>query len=804
MTSLRQDLRFALGTARRGRIAGILAIASLALGVAGNAVVFGTMDALLFRPLPYPEADRLVLLGEREKDRPAIVLVSLTSAYASWAEYQERTRTLDTWAALSPTFFSLGGGGQTVPVTGAYVTPDFLPLLGATTVRGRLPTPEESRPGGPRVAVVRAEYWARNAAVEDPIGAMLTLNGQPYEVVGVLREGFEFLVPGIEIWVPLQEDPRSPLATRHTVISVARMAPGVTMGAVKAEVAAVARRIEEEHPATRRGWTADALNLRHEFPDPHSRRYMAVLQVAVFLVLLIACANIVNLLLARSQERRREIALRTALGADRLRILRQLLRESLWIAAIGGVLGLGMAAIGIRFVAASFGRVLAGNFSPALDLRVLTFIAGTTLLCGLVFGLMPAIQTLRTNQLEALRQGPGGGAGGKLHRRVGSGLVAAEIALCFVALAGGVALVRGFLSERDSPPGFRAERLLTIQFTVPHWKYDEDGSAALLDRLLQRAGELPELESVALINTLPQNLLPPRDTFRVPGAPIDPGAAAPRAVLLSAAPGYLRTFGVPLQEGRFFEAGDRTGALPVVVVSRALAERRFPDGAVGRHVQFQGAVREVVGVAGNVQQSLVQHAAGEEAIYVPLAQVTPRRLFLVARTRREPLAAAGALSAVIREADADIAINAVETMSAYGRRYLVGIDIFNAILLVFGVFALLLAALGTYGVVAYAVAQRSHEIGVRMAVGATPGRVVRLFAWQGLRLALLGLAAGAVVLLPVLALVGSVLSGFGLAPLGASVILAVALLLLAVTIGASALPASRAAAVDPVRVLRAE
>lgn len=811
MSLVSRDLRIALRTQRSGRVAHLIALFSLALGVAGNAVVFSIVSAVLFRPLPYPDADRIVVLGEREASQPDLAILTLTSSLATWADYREQSRTLSGWAAFNPGFLSLSTGAGSVPVKTGAVTPSFFETLGARTVRGRLFTEAEGVPGGPKLALLSWEYWQGEArAGEDPIGRVLTLNGEPYEVIGVLAEGFEFIVPDIEVWLPLQRDPYAAARHRRSVVSVARMAPDVTMAEVEAEVAVIAERIEREHPETRGDWTVDALNLRTEIPDPQSRLYFLILQASVFIVLLIACVNIAILLLAWSQDRRREIALRAALGAGPFRIFAQLTRESLVMGVIGGTAGLAIAAGGIELIADRFiSSVMPRMWLPSLDTRVVLFTIGISVLCGLIFGLFPALQSVRANQVDALKEGRGVGfSGGQRRGRVRRALVVAEIALSLVALGSGSVLVRSFLDMKNRDPGYEASTLLTVRFSLPSWKYEDAARGiSVLDRIRERSAALPGVLSAALTTALPQDLFPSTDTFSIEGQPIQGDAGAPRAVSVRASPDYWQTFDVPLLQGRFFEESDRADGAPVAVINRTMARHRFPDRSpLGYRISIRGKSREIVGVAADVRQSLMggQGEGFEEAVYMPLAQDPQGAAYLVARTVGDPRALSEPIRRAIAGIDPDVTINTVETMEEYANKYSFGFEVFNAIFGGFGVFALLLASLGTYGVVSYSVSQRNHEIGVRLALGGRARDIVAMIAMHGVRLTIAGLLVGTFLLVPVLALIGRVLEEFSLAPVEPLIVVAVATLLFGVTVAASIIPASRAARVDPMRVLKAE
>ncbi len=810
MASLAQDLRFALQTHRKGRLVALFAIISLALGIAGNVVVFSLVNTLIFKPLPYPEPDRIVLLGQRERGFPALAIFSITSSFSIWEDYRTQSRTLIDWAAFSPTTLSRSLETHSVSVRAARVTPSFFRLLGAGTVRGRIFADEEGVEGGPKLTLLSWSYWQTAfAADNDPTGRVITLDGEPHEVVGVLAENFEFMMP-VDLWMPLQQDPRSLSRGSRTVVSIARMAAGTTMEQVDAEVAAIAERIEAEYPEAFRGWTMDPMNFRTEIPDPSSRLYMAIIQGAVLFVLLIACVNITNLLVARGRDRAAEIAIRTALGAQRLSIVLQLVRESMIMAALGGVAGLGLAAIGIATIARRLGPWTPRMWQPSLDVNVVVFTTGVTVVCGLMFGLFPALQSFRASQFEALKHGAAGSATSQRRGRAAAALVVAEIALSLVALGGGSVLAQSFLELLNRDPGFESDDLLTVAVKAPYWKYtgaaDEPPLYALFEEVQRRVAALPGVVSAAFVHPLPKTLFVSRSAFRIEGQP-PPEGAAPQAVSLTASPDYLETLRTPLLRGRFFEATDEAGAPPVAVVNRELAERRFGTrNPVGERIVFRGKSRRIIGVAANVQQSLTPLPGGgaAEAVYIPLAQSPRVDARLVVRTSGEDTTLAELIRTEIGNIDPDVTIAAIETMNDYTGRYTVVVDVFTRILGGFGILALLLASLGTYGVVAYTVGQRTHEIGVRMAMGAEARQVVRMIALEGIKLSALGLVIGAALLLPVTTLIGRVQESFALAPLDPLTLLAVGFMLFVVTAIASIVPATRASSVDPMLVLKTD
>lgn len=809
MLPVGRDLRRILPAHRRGRIAAFFAILSLALGIAGNGIFFSWTDTFLFEPLPYAQPERVVLLGESREGRRTLAMVSMFTALPTWEDFRERSRTLEDWAALRYHLMSLSEGDRSVSVFVGQTTPGLFHTLGVEPVRGRAFTEDEGKEGAPGVALATWDFWTeRGGADSGLLNSELVLDGLPYLVVGVLPEDFEVLVGNLDLWIPLQADPARWPRDARGVISLARMSPGVGMEAVRTEVADISRHLQSEYPEAMGGWEMRAYHMDTEIPDPQSPLHLAIIQGLVFLVLLIVCANVAMLLLARGEERRREMALRTALGAGRIRIVGQHLRESMAVAGVGGLLGILLTVVGIRAVAGIVDpTILPDMFTPEVDPRVMGFTAGVVLLSGLAFGLAPAIQSLRQDHAEVLKVGHGASAGGgRRSAWVSRALVAGEIALCLVALGGGSVLVQTFRSVHRADPGFEDENLLVVEFGLPHWKYEgPEEWLQVMERLEEGAAELPGVRSVGLVSQPPQALMVASDTFRVEGAPEVEERA--QAQILRASPGHRPTLEMPLLAGRFFDERDRRSSPPVVVVSESLADRHFPRGnPVGRRLSLRGASREIVGVVGDVQQSLVPQAEGglDGAIYIPLAQEPGTNAFLLARTGTDPLGLADPVRRAFWDVDPDVTVHAAETQAAYARRFTAPLDFVVPFVTIFGFFALLLASLGTYGVVTHAVARRSHELGVRLAVGARPSEVVRLIAGQGLLMATAGLAAGTLLLIPVLRVAGATLEGFAITSVEPVTVVAVGGVLLAVTLLAAVVPATRAGRVDPLTVLRVE
>ena len=793
-----QDLRFAVRDLRKGILVSTLAVLSLALAIGGNTTVFSFVNALLFRPLPYPEPHEIVLLGEREEAAAPTVVASA----ANLVDWRERNRSFEDVAGFRPAPMSLGAGERPEPIIAAQVSPGFFDILGAEPLRGRTFREDDGRDGAHRVVVLGHRFWRdRYDEGVDPSGDVLVLNREPYTIVGILPGDFEFFNPQVQLWVPLVLDRAKLSRDSRDTVGLARLRDGVTTEQAKDDIASIHRALESEFPESNRGFVVDLLNFQYDIPDRRGRIMFGLLQGALVFVLLIACVNIANLLLARTQARRREIALRTALGASRRRVVRQLLTESLILAVLGGALGLALGVAGNRLLARSFADAIPTYWVPVIDARVLAMTLGLTALAGVLFGLSPAWMSFKVNLSEAVKEG-GRGSAGTSRRFVSRALVVAQIALSIVLLGGGSVLVQSFLALRHSDPGFDMDDLLTVTVSLPEG--DDVDRALLTERLVERAESLPGVTHAAASSALPQNVFITTIGFSPDDRQPVGEEALPRAILVVSSPEYLETLGFPVLRGRFFTKADREELAAVAVVSQALADRHWPRGeALGRRVTIQGVSREIIGVVGDVRQSVInQGESSQGAIYVPVAQQPITAPFLLLRTRVEPASLSGSVRNELVSVDSRVSIGQIQTMNEFVDQFFVGANFFNSILTGFGVLALLLASLGTYGVLAYNVSQRSQEFGVRMALGAGPERILRLVTRQGIKLGLLGLLIGAPGVIGVARIINSILVYSP--PVNPLTILGVFVVLFLATFAASYIPARRAALLDPVIVLRQE
>lgn len=797
---LAQDLRLAVRSLRRDWLVNLVAVVSLALALAGNTTVFSLVNAVLYRPLPYPEPERIVLMGEREAGGPQ----TLTTSPANFLDWRERNRAFGEMAAFLPAPVVIGRGARPVTVAGARVSPAFFAILGAPVLRGRAFAEAEGEVGRDDVVLVTDEFLAVHMPeLVDPVGEEVFVDGRTRTIAGVLPGEFEFFLPDLQVWLPLTFDPATVSRDERTIFVLGRMRPGVTMEQTREDMQRVWDALVLEHPESNAGYLIDVANFRTELPNAQARTLFGLVQGAVFFVLLIACVNIANLMSARGHRRQREIALRVILGAGRRHILRQLLVESFVLAGLAGAAGVIAARAGVQVIGSRFAGAVASPYIPELDLTVLLFSLVMTVLAAVLFGLIPARQSLRVDLAGAVNEGGRGVAGGVHRKRMSRTLVVAEIALSLVLLAGAGIMVQGFLGLRNADPGFDPDGLLTAPVSLP-----VESARERLDMLAEvtaRARTVPGVEGVTVATALPMNALAAGDAFTVAGRAAPEGEARPKAFWAAVDGDYLAAMRTQLVRGRFFEPADREDAALVAVVNEALARAHFPGvDALGQRLSFRGGEREIVGVVQDTRQSIIgtdiANPGADPAIFLPLAQSTPGSLFLIVRAQGDPVAVAAPLRARLEAVHARLVLGRMQTLQELIEQQWVGIDVMNVVLRGFGYLALLLAALGTYGVLAYNVAQRGHEIGIRMAVGARASQVVRLIVRQGVWLGVLGVAAGAPVVFAVVRVLRYALQGLGTVETGG--VFVVAGTLMVATVLASLLPALRAARMHPVEALR--
>jgi putative ABC transport system permease protein len=805
LETLWQDLRYSARTLRKSPGLTATVLVSLALGIGANTAIFGVVNALLLRPFPVDEPDRLVWVWGKFS-RGDVARVSP----ADLRDYRAQNDVFEHLAAYAEASFNRGGVAEPERLEAVIVTADFFDTLRVAPALGRGFTPDDEQVREPNVVLLSYGLWQRRFG-QDPsvVGTSILLDGRRVTVVGVLPAGFTF--PGeVDLWapVPLLADEMS-ARSAHFLRPIARLNPGVTLTQAQAATDTIAKRLEAQYPASNSGWSL-RLEPMHDVVVQDIRLALVVLAGAVGLVLLLACANIANLLLARAGARRREITVRSALGASRSRIVRQLLTETALLALVGAALGLLLAVWGTQVLVAHLPADVVGFFpggvSVRLDARVLGFTAAVSMLTGLVCGAIPAIQVSRPDLTDVLKEGGRGGTWGIRSNRLRSALVVAEVAGSVVLLVGAGLLLRSFLRLRDTDPGVDASKVLSMRVVLSSPRYQEKAPrVAFFDEALGRIAALPGVESVGTINALP---LAPRqggDTyFTIPGRPLENANDRPVAQFRRVSDGYFRTMGIPVLGGRAFTVEEVRTNAPVVIINATMARHYFPDvDPVGQRLAIDifGEIveSEIVGVVGDVRQFALEAEASEE-MYVPTLAAAYTNI--VVRTSGDPHTYVSAVRGELLGVDADQPVANVKTMAEYveestGSRQL------NLLLLgVFAGVALLLAAVGIYGVTAYSVTQRTHEIGIRMALGAGRRDVMRLVLRHGLVLAVAGVAVGLAAALALARVLESLL--YGVSATDAVTFAGVSSLLAVVALAACYVPARRAARVDPLISLRHE
>ena len=804
MTGIVQDLRYAARTLGKRPAFTAIVIVVLALGIGANAAVFSVVNAVLLRPLPFPEPERLVEVHLATPDGDPRGAVSAVD-FEDWRETNHVFRSISLVNTASRGL-TLTGGAEPEQLPTAYVHPAFFGTLGVPPALGRALRPDENVPGGNRVAVLSHRIWLRRFGGDTSIpGRSVTLDGQPYTVAGVMPASFRFPDAAIDVWAPesLIDAARAPRRRDNRFQRViARLDSGVTLEAARAEMGTIAARLVAQYPETNAGRaTVTLVPLRDSLVGESVRSAILILLGAVVLVLLIACANVGNLLLERALARRREIAVRLALGAGRARIVRQVLAECALLAGAGGALGLAFGAWSIEAL-----LNLARHFLPAqndviVDGRVLGFTLLVSLVSALVFGAVPAIGLSRTAPQLILREDSRSATAGPGGRRLRAVLVVAETALALVLVVGAMLMVTSFTRLRSVDPGFDPGGVLTVSMNASSTRYPERPQfLAYYGEVLSGVRRIPGVQSAGSTRNLPLQGAAEHWPVIVDVQPAVPEGSEPIVAVHQISPEYLRAMRIPLLQGRDFNEQDVETTPDVVIVSQAFARRHWPvGGAVGRTLRSGERTATVVGVCGDVRQRRLD-ADGEPTVYVPQAQ-NPRRGFtLVLRARGDPLALAPAVRAAIRAVDPEHPILRIAAMDEVLGESVSQPRLMSALLAVFGGLALCLAMLGVYGVISCGVALRTREFGVRMALGARPWDVLAIVLRQGAGLALTGVAIGTAAALGLTRLLSAHL--FEVGATDGRTFVSVAALLFATSLVASYLPARRATRVDPLAALR--
>jgi putative ABC transport system permease protein len=807
MMQLGQDLRFGVRLLTKAPGFTAVALATLALGIGAATSIFSVVDAVVFKPLPFRDPDRVVVLWEKN---PSLNRFRMSVAVGNFSEWSQQARMVEGVAGVFDARINLTGGpnGRVDPeeLKVERVSASMFPMLGVQPIIGRAFRAEEDRPGHANFALLSHSLWERKFGADPAIaGKTISLRDQPYTVVGVLPGGFGVLDPSVDVYVPLALNGNDPHFTGARMLMViARLSPGATLDRAKTEMETIGARLEQSNPAVNRGWRPNLFPIQDELFG-NVQKAMLVLLAAVGFLVLMACANVANLLLAHGAARQKEIAIRAALGATRRRLMAQLLCESVVLALAGGALGLALARGSVALVARLGPASIPRLTQATVDGRLFLFAFAVSVLTGILFGMAPAIQGSRANLNAALTEGGRGGTAGRAARRVRSALVVAEIALAVLVLIGAGLLLRSFARLRRVDPGFEPQGLLTLRIPMGGGRNNAiDRRVAFFRQVTDRVAVLPGVRAVGAVSELPLTGLGLGSMFWIDGRPLPPAEQRPVAMTRGATAGYFRTIGIPLIAGRFFNDADTAASQPVAIVDETLAKRFWPQGgAIGGRVitDANEKVEEIVGVVGKVKPDKLD---GDDwpTIYMPHSQKHDQTMTLVVRTAGDPMAATQAVVRTVHDLDAEQPVADVRPMDRVVDSAVAGARFNTVALGIFAAIAFLLAAIGIYGVISYDVTARTNEIGIRMALGAERGDVIKLILGHGARLAACGIAIGLVLAFGLTRLMASML--YGVSPRDFYTFAAISALLGAVALAASYVPSRRAMALDPAAALRHE
>ena len=799
MNDLLKDLRFALRMLAKSPVFTVVTLLTLALGIGANGLVFSVVNAVLLRPLPFKDADQLVMVWETAPQLSKAPVLS-----QDFLDWREQNQVFERIGAFNEDDFTVTGNGNSEQIKGARVSSDLFPLLNVQPALGRVFTAQEDEPGSNHVAIISHGLWQSRFGL-DPniIGRSLLVNGQSHTIIGVLSREFHFMEQA-NLWIPIALTLQNSNRKIHYLKVFARLRPGVTLEQAQSEMNTIAARLQQQYGDTNKGVGVKVISLQEQFVG-NARLQLLILLGVVGFVLLIACANVANLLLARTTGRQKEIAIRLALGATRLRIARQVLTESVLLALLGGILGMLIAFLGKDFVLAG----LDSSFylqRISLDIRVLGFMVVVSLLTGVIFGLTPALQASRPDLNETLKEGGKGSGSGFHGSRLSKLLVVLEVALALILLVGAGLLINSFLHLQKVNPGFNPENVLTMQISLPESKYSTpQQQVAFYQQVLQRIKSLPGVRYAGAISHLPLSGSNVNGIFTIEAHPGWAAGQEPLTEFRLITPEYFSAMGTPLLTGRLFTDADNDQSTGVVIINETMARRFWPGvDPLAKRVKIGGAqdpfpFMQVVGVIGNVKHFGLDSEARPE-MYIPYQQFPLPALSIVVRTSSDTTAVAAAVRAQIQALDKDQPVYNVRTMESLLADSLTQPRLYMTLLSIFAALAVMLSAIGIYGIMAYSVKQRRHEIAIRMALGAQARTVIKLIVGQGMTLALIGMAIGLVGAIILTRVLSTLL--YSVSPTDPPTFVGVGLLLCLVALLASYLPALKATKVDPIRALR--
>ena len=806
MENLVQDLRYGVRMLLQKPAFTFVVVLALAVGIGANSAIFSVVNAVLLRPLPYADPERLVMIW---MDNRRINIAEDWHSFPNYTDYRDQNEVLESIAAFNNRSFNITGSGEPERVQGAWMTSSLLPLLGVAPALGRNFSPEEEQPGKDQVVIIGHGLWQRRFGGDPNIlEQTIMLNGNPRTVIGVMPQGFAFPAKESEMWVPLALTQQQ-MAARNSIAYqvIGRIKPGVTFGQAKANLETVNRWILNQNP-NQEGYGVNPVPYHDQVVGSVRPALLALLGAVAF-VLLVACANVANLLLSRAAARSREIAIRTALGAGRARIIRQLLTESLLLALIGGGVGLLIAYWGLDLLLAISPSDLPRLDQITIDRRVLGFTLGVSLLTGLIFGLVPALQASRPDLIESLKEGGRGSSGGLQGKRIRSGLVVFEVATALVLLICAGLMIKSFLNLQDVKLGFNPDRLLTVRLQLSGTKYREDVSATnFYQQLLERVETMPGVESASAISTLFLSKTPNSTNFTIEGRPPFAPNEQVEVPVDIVTPGFFKSAGIPLVGGREFTSQDGSGAPSVVIINETMAKRFWQgEDPIGKRFMYgtpgngDPQWMTIVGVVGDVRRTGFDAEVRPET-FLPHQQASARGMMLMVRSTSDPASLTGAVREAVRSIDPDLPVFSVKPMDALLGDMMAQRRLNMLLFAILAGVALVLAAVGIYGVIAYSVTQRTHEIGIRMALGARRMDIVKMVVKQGVALAAGGVGMGLLASVLLTRLMAALLYGVSTTDLVTFVAISVLLTLVAVV--ASFIPARRATRVDPMIALRYE
>ncbi|HEV2290158.1 MAG TPA: ABC transporter permease [Candidatus Acidoferrales bacterium] len=823
-----RDLEYGWRLLRKNPGFAAIAVLTLALGIGANAAIFSIVNAVVLRALPFPESQQLVDVWTTDFNRK---LTRGSTPPADFLDWRAQCHVFQHLVAYQTWFFNLTGAGEPVQLWGVHVSWDFLDMLEVKLALGRTFRPDEEQPGHDQEVIISYGLWEQRFG-GDPriVGRNITIDYKPYTVVGVLPKGFDiFGTTGtarqLDLWMPLSFQPSEIRRDNPSLIVLGRLKPGVSVARANADLQPISSRLSMEYPATNQGTGVLVISMRQDLSQ-HGGNSMFILLATVGLVLLIACANVANLLLSRASARQREMSIRSALGARRSRVIRQLLTESVLLAFLGGAAGLLLAHFALEFLPALLSRIGAVNQVPrmgliGINLPVLLFTLGATIATGIIFGLAPAFQVSKADLNESLKEGGRGSAGAVRSRFTRNILAISEVGLSLVLLIGAVMLIRSFHDMLSVDPGFNLKNVLSMQVWLPESHYpNESQIRTFFQQLTPRVRALPGVSSASAINFLPLTAWTDFANFDISDRP----ALAPRLEYVAQyriiAPGYFRTMEIPLLRGRYFADTDDSQSAGAAIINEALARQYWPNedplqSRIRLHLQestsspWRPAVSDswlnIVGIVNDVNDPALGRFGGDAKpglLYLPYVQAPSRIMRIVLRTIGPPMALTSAAKSAVQSVDKDQPVTDVHSMEELLSESVSSQALNTTLVSFFAALALTLAAIGIYGVISYGVEQQMHEIGIRMALGAQPADVLRLVIRQGMKLALIGILFGLVGGYAMTRLLANLTFGIkSLDPIAALIAIAI---LLTVALLACYIPARRATRIDPMQALRYE